>query len=55
MRSAFAQENVKLVKATSPKVAIKDGNQPISKWWDYLQKDVKPVVYNISKKKMIQQ
>jgi Aspartyl protease len=47
--SAFAQEKVKLVKATSERVAIKDGNQPISKWWEYLQKDVKPVVYHIAK------
>jgi predicted aspartyl protease len=44
-----AQENVKFIKATSQKVAIKDGNQPISKWWDYLRKDVRPVVYHISK------
>lgn len=39
----------KVVKATSQRIAIKDGNQPVSKWWDHLQKDVKPVVYNISK------
>lgn len=45
----FAQEKPKLLKATTQKVAIKDGTNPITKWWEYLQKDVKPVVYHISK------
>ncbi|MBL0358307.1 MAG: retropepsin-like domain-containing protein [Chitinophagaceae bacterium] len=45
----FAQEKTKLVKATSQKVAIKDGTNPITKWWEYLQKDVKPVVFHIAK------
>lgn len=47
--STFAQEKTKLVKATSQKVAIKDGTNPITKWWEYLQKDVKLVVYHIAK------
>lgn len=45
----IAQENTKLVKATSQRVAIKDGNQPISRWWEYLQKEVRPVVYHVAK------
>lgn len=45
----FAQEKVKLVKATSQKISIKDGVNPITKWWEYLQKDVTPVVYHIAK------
>ncbi len=47
--STFAQEKTKLVKATSQMVGIKDGINPITKWWEYLQKDVKPVVYHIAK------
>lgn len=47
--SSFAQEKTKLVKATTNRVGIKDGNNPITKWWEYLQKDVKPVVYHIAK------
>lgn len=49
LNKTFTQENVQLVYATNQKVAIKDGNQPITRWWEYLQKDVKPVVYHIAK------
>ncbi|MBK7669748.1 MAG: aspartyl protease family protein [Sphingobacteriaceae bacterium] len=45
----FAQEKVKIVTATAQKVSIKDGNNPKTTWWEYLQKDVKPVVYHIAK------
>ena len=45
----FAQQNTKLVKATSQRVGIKDGNQPVTRWWEYLQTKVKPVVYHITK------
>ena len=47
--SSFAQEKTKLVKATTSRVAIKDGNNPVTKWWEYLQTNVKPVVYHITK------
>lgn len=46
---SLAQEQFKLVKATSERVAIRDGNQPITRWWEYLTANVKPVVYHIAK------
>ncbi|KOY84303.1 hypothetical protein AD998_21705 [bacterium 336/3] len=46
---SLAQQNIKIIKANSQRVSIKDGNNPITKWWEYLQKDVKPVVYHIAK------
>lgn len=45
----LSQENFKLVKATSEKISIKDGKQPITKYWEHLSKNVKPVIYSISK------
>jgi hypothetical protein len=45
----FAQEKAKLITATTQKVSIKDGNNPKTTWWEYLQKNVKPVVYHIAK------
>lgn len=46
---SVAQNTAKIIKANSLRVGIKDGNQPITYWWEYLQTKVKPVVYNISK------
>ena len=46
---SFAQQNVPLVKAHSQKISIKDGEQPVTKYWDYLSTTLKPVIYNISK------
>lgn len=46
---SLAQKNTKLVKANTQRISIKDGNNPITKWWEYLQKDVKPIVYHIAK------
>jgi Aspartyl protease len=45
----FAQDNIKLVKATTKRVAIKDGSQPITRWWEYLSTTVKPTIYHIAK------
>lgn len=45
----IAQKNILLIKANTSRVAIKDGNQSITRWWEYLQTNVKPVVYHISK------
>lgn len=45
----LSQENIKLVKATSKKVSIKDGKQSVTKYWEHLSKNVNPVVYQISK------
>ncbi|MDN3677606.1 retropepsin-like aspartic protease [Flavobacterium paronense] len=49
INSCFAQQNIKIVQAKTQRVSIKDGDNPITKWWEYLQKDVKPVVYHIAK------
>ncbi len=45
----FAQQKMPLIKANSKRIAIKDGEQPVTKYWDYLSTTIKPVVYNISK------
>lgn len=46
---AQAQQDIKLIKATDLRVGIKDGAQPITRWWEYLQTTVKPVIYHIAK------
>jgi len=48
---SFAQENVKLVKATSKKISIKDGSKPITKDWNWLVKSNKPTVFELEKNK----
>lgn len=48
---SFAQEKLKLVKATSQKVAIKDGSKPITKDWNWLQTSNKPTVFELEKNK----
>ncbi len=45
----FAQQIAPLIKANSKKISIKDGQQPVTKYWDYLSTTLKPVIYNISK------
>ena len=45
----LAQQNLPLIKAKSNKISIKDGDEPITKYWDYLTTTIKPVVYNVSK------
>ena len=45
----FAQEKVKLVKANSPKVAIKDGWEGKTKYWNHLIKSKSPIVYHLAK------
>jgi hypothetical protein len=46
---SMAQQNLPLIKANSNKISIKDGDEPITKYWDYLTTAIKPVVYNVSK------
>jgi hypothetical protein len=46
---SLAQQNIKIVNAKTQRVGIKDGNQPVTRWWEYLQTKVKPVVYHIAK------
>ena len=45
----FAQHNIPVIKANSTKIAIKDGKQPITKYWDYLTTGINPIVYDVSK------
>ena len=47
--TAFAQQNLPLIRATSEKVAIREGNGPLTRFWDHLNPKVRPVVYNLSK------
>lgn len=47
--TSFAQTNIPLIKANSKKISIRDGDQSVTKYWDYLSTTIKPVVYNISK------
>lgn len=48
-QAIFAQQNIPIIKATSKKIAIRDGNQGITKYWSHLSTTLKPVVYDISK------
>ncbi|HWB28139.1 MAG TPA: retropepsin-like aspartic protease [Chitinophagaceae bacterium] len=47
--ACIAQQNMPLIRANSDIVAIKDGNQPVTRYWDHLSANVKTVVYNVSK------
>ncbi|MFY7938204.1 MAG: retropepsin-like aspartic protease [Flavobacterium sp.] len=48
-QTIFAQQNIPIIKATSKKIAIRDGNQGLTKYWSHLSANLKPVVYDISK------
>lgn len=45
----FAQEKVKIVKANSPEVTIKDGWEGKTRYWNHLIKSRSPIVYHLSK------
>ncbi len=47
--SAFAQEKSKLIRANSPKVAIKDGWEGKTKYWNHLIKSQSPILYHLAK------
>ncbi|HOY13313.1 MAG TPA: DUF4440 domain-containing protein [Saprospiraceae bacterium] len=49
LTKTFAQEKVKLVKANSPKVTIKDGWEGKTKYWNHLIKSKSPIVYHLAK------
>ncbi len=46
---AFAQQNLPIIKASSVKVAIKDGEEGITKYWYHLEKSKFPIVYDLAK------
>jgi Aspartyl protease len=48
---SLAQQKIKLVKATSQKISIKDGNKPISKDWNWLGTNKKPTIFELEKNK----
>lgn len=45
---AFSQ-SLPLIKANSEKISMRDGNSPLTQYWDHLSTKVKPVVYHINK------
>ncbi len=47
--SAFAQDGVKLIKANSPKVTIRDGSEGKTRYWNHLIKSQSPIVYHLAK------
>lgn len=47
--SVFAQGGLPVIKASSPKVAIKDGNESVTKYWNHLVKGRFPVLYDLAK------
>lgn len=46
---SFAQQTSIALKANSPKVAIKDGWEGKTKYWNHLVKSVVPIVYHLAK------
>ena len=48
MHFAFPQ-SMPLLKANSEKISMRDGNSPITWYWNHLSTRVKPVVYHIDK------
>ncbi|MBE2218308.1 MAG: aspartyl protease family protein [Ignavibacteria bacterium] len=47
--STCAQETPKYINATNPKVAIKDGEEGITRYWNHLTKNKFPIVYDLAK------
>ncbi len=47
--SVFAQSGFPVIKASSPKVAIKDGSEAVTKYWNHLVKGRFPVLYDLAK------
>jgi hypothetical protein len=46
---AFAQQKLPIIKASSVKVAIKDGEEGITKYWNHLEKSKLPIIYDLAK------
>ena len=53
--SVIAQEMNRLVKATNPRGAIKDGEEGITKYWSHLAKNKFPIVYDLAKNQAARQ
>lgn len=47
--STFARENEKIIKATNQRVAIKDGSEGKTNYWNYLINKSSPIVYHLAK------
>ncbi|MFH6991799.1 aspartyl protease family protein [Flavobacterium sp. FlaQc-48] len=45
---AFSQ-SLPLLRANSEKISMRDGNSPLTRYWDHLSTTLKPVVYHINK------
>jgi Aspartyl protease len=48
-QETFAQVNLPLLKANSPKVSIKDGWEGQTRYWNHLVKSTSPIVYHLAK------
>lgn len=48
-QSSFSQLNPPILKAKSPKVSIKDGQEGQTRYWNHLLKSKSPIVYNLAK------
>lgn len=46
---SFAQQTIPILKANSPKVAIKDGWEGKTKYWNHLLKSQSPILYPLAK------
>jgi len=51
---ALAQQTLPVIKATSEKVAIREANGPVTRFWDHLS-PLHPVVYSLSKNRKPQE
>ncbi|MBB6501107.1 retropepsin-like aspartic protease [Pedobacter cryoconitis] len=49
---SFSQ-SLPLIRANSEKISIKDGNNPLTRYWDHLNGKVRPLVYSIDKTNQI--
>ena len=45
----LAQQNLPVIKANQTKISIKDGDEPVTHYWNHLSTKVKPIVYNVLK------
>jgi hypothetical protein len=48
---SFAQSNLRLIKATSKKISIKDGNNPRTYDWNWLAENNQQVIFELGKNK----
>ncbi|MBX7045636.1 MAG: aspartyl protease family protein [Ignavibacteria bacterium] len=47
--ASFAQNNIPVIKAYQTKVSIKDGDEPVTRYWNHLSPKAAPLIYNILK------